>query len=450
MIRNSTLLWALLFICVQAYGQNSTFHGVFVGINDYPGLSYDLQFAQADASDMKGAMQSHQNWPGYNLTQLIGSQATKTNIRNAVWAMPRINGDDETTGDTEMFCFSGHGEEENPLGIITVDGYTNIAPSELDGYFRYNHPTYNRYACIIDACHSGVFVSAGVGGVTLTSCGASESSTESGDFEHGVFTHFLLQGLENSRACGTDGIVSAEELHYYAAPLTNDYAPGQNPQIIDGWDGMGYFSENLNFKNSDNQVAAAPQNLEVEANPGNNHVLLTWDANTEEDLSLYEVWRDYHTDGVVWRAIATTASNSYVDDEFYYSHPYGLHGVNYKIRARDNASNYSDFSNVVYRNLEPFWRLHPPDLPTAYGLEQNFPNPFNPSTVIKYSLPSPGEVRLSVFDMLGREVTVLVHAVQQAGFHEVMLDASGLPSGVYVYKLTAGEFKATRRLALVK
>jgi hypothetical protein len=88
--------------------------------------------------------------------------------------------------------------------------------------------------------------------------------------------------------------------------------------------------------------------------------------------------------------------------------------------------------------------------PKQVSLEQNFPNPFNPSTTIKYELPSGSHVTLSVYDMLGREVSVLVNERRDAGVHEVKFDASGLSSGVYFYRLTAGSFVQTRKLLLLR
>ncbi len=89
-------------------------------------------------------------------------------------------------------------------------------------------------------------------------------------------------------------------------------------------------------------------------------------------------------------------------------------------------------------------------LPLSFCLEQNYPNPFNPSTTIKYELPKSSEVRLSVFDMLGREVLGLVNERREAGYHEIKFDASGLASGVYFYRLQAGSFVETRKLLLVR
>lgn len=98
----------------------------------------------------------------------------------------------------------------------------------------------------------------------------------------------------------------------------------------------------------------------------------------------------------------------------------------------------------------------PPDgelaeaVPEAYALEQNFPNPFNPVTEIRYALPAAGVVRLAVFNILGQEVAVLRAGYEEAGFRSVSFDASPLPSGVYAYRLTAGSYTAVRRMLLLK
>ena len=89
-------------------------------------------------------------------------------------------------------------------------------------------------------------------------------------------------------------------------------------------------------------------------------------------------------------------------------------------------------------------------MPTALGLEQNYPNPFNPSTVIKYQLPAAGQVQLVVYDMLGREVKVLLNEMKAPGSYEVRFDAAGLASGVYLCRLTAGGFVQTRKMIFAR
>ncbi|MDZ4698333.1 MAG: DUF5060 domain-containing protein [Rhodothermales bacterium] len=91
-----------------------------------------------------------------------------------------------------------------------------------------------------------------------------------------------------------------------------------------------------------------------------------------------------------------------------------------------------------------------PALPDAFSLEANYPNPFNPSTVIRYALPEASVVRLEVFDLTGRSVAVLMDGPQPAGAHEVVFDATTLPSGVYLYRIEAGSFSKTMRMTLVR
>jgi hypothetical protein len=97
--------------------------------------------------------------------------------------------------------------------------------------------------------------------------------------------------------------------------------------------------------------------------------------------------------------------------------------------------------------------------PLTFSLDQNYPNPFNPTTRIAYVIPSGAgsglqvagsDVRLTIYDVLGREVAVLVDGVQAPGQQEVVFDARALPSGVYFYRLHAGSFVQTRRMVLVK
>jgi Secretion system C-terminal sorting domain len=89
-------------------------------------------------------------------------------------------------------------------------------------------------------------------------------------------------------------------------------------------------------------------------------------------------------------------------------------------------------------------------LPQEFLLHQNYPNPLNPSTTIKYELPHSSWVSLTVFDILGREVSVLVNERREAGVHEVKFDGSNLASGAYFYRLQAGDFVQTKRLLLLK
>ena len=89
-------------------------------------------------------------------------------------------------------------------------------------------------------------------------------------------------------------------------------------------------------------------------------------------------------------------------------------------------------------------------VPGAYSLEQNFPNPFNPTTNINFSVAKTGFVKIVVFDVLGREVQTLVNEKMNAGSYEVSFNGSSLYSGIYFYKISAGEFSQVKKMVLIK
>ncbi len=90
------------------------------------------------------------------------------------------------------------------------------------------------------------------------------------------------------------------------------------------------------------------------------------------------------------------------------------------------------------------------EVPSGYKLEQNYPNPFNPSTNIKFSVPKSGNVKLSVFDITGKLVSVVVNSTLAAGSYSADFDASSLSSGVYFYRIESGEYVSTKKMTLIK
>lgn len=86
----------------------------------------------------------------------------------------------------------------------------------------------------------------------------------------------------------------------------------------------------------------------------------------------------------------------------------------------------------------------------TYSLNENYPNPFNPNTVISYTIAEPNHVKLVVHDILGREVKTLINEYQSAGLKTVNFDAGNLTSGVYFYQLTAGSFTSVKKMLLMR
>ena len=85
-----------------------------------------------------------------------------------------------------------------------------------------------------------------------------------------------------------------------------------------------------------------------------------------------------------------------------------------------------------------------------FALEQNYPNPFNPETVIRYDIPSASRVMITIYDALGRRVTQLVDRDHVPGFYKAEWNASGMASGVYYYRIVAGDFVSVKKMMLVR
>ena len=89
-------------------------------------------------------------------------------------------------------------------------------------------------------------------------------------------------------------------------------------------------------------------------------------------------------------------------------------------------------------------------LPTEYSLSQNYPNPFNPTTVIKFALPTVSKVSLIIYNLRGEEVSLLINETKPAGNYRVSWDGSKIASGIYFYRIAAGDFVLTRKMVLLK
>ena len=98
----------------------------------------------------------------------------------------------------------------------------------------------------------------------------------------------------------------------------------------------------------------------------------------------------------------------------------------------------------------PVGVTEPDTTPQGFKLEQNYPNPFNPATKIKYSIAGASPVKLTVFNVTGQEVATLVNSAQPAGVYEVAFNANGLTSGLYFYRLNAGDYVKTKEMLLIK
>lgn len=143
--------------------------------------------------------------------------------------------------------------------------------------------------------------------------------------------------------------------------------------------------------------------------------------------------------GLTWTTQTTASIQNLTHFDIVYSgglvYGYGISQGGYLIKLVENPL-----------GLDP----NNTSVPVNYSLEQNFPNPFNPSTIIKYSLPKASYVTLKVYDMLGNEVMKVVDGQKSAGNYVEQIDASSLASGIYFYTLRAGDYAETKKMSFIK
>jgi hypothetical protein len=121
----------------------------------------------------------------------------------------------------------------------------------------------------------------------------------------------------------------------------------------------------------------------------------------------------------------------------------------WRVKAH-NAGGWGPFSVVRKFTRDITGVATRPEVPGEFSLSQNFPNPFNPSTQIELALPKESRVTLDVYNLVGQLVASLVNETLSAGYHTITFNASALPSGLYLYRLTAGGTSFVKKMMLVK
>jgi hypothetical protein len=157
-----------------------------------------------------------------------------------------------------------------------------------------------------------------------------------------------------------------------------------------------------------------------------------------------------------WFEIATDNqfTNSFVDSTitdttYLYSNLNNSESYWWRVKAY-NAIGWGEFSEVTMFTVNITSVEEDNQLPTVFSLQQNYPNPFNPMTTIKYEIPELSFVTIKIYDVLGNEIASLVNEEKPVGTYEVEFDATNLPSGIYFYQLSAGDFISTKKMILIK
>jgi photosystem II stability/assembly factor-like uncharacterized protein len=171
-----------------------------------------------------------------------------------------------------------------------------------------------------------------------------------------------------------------------------------------------------------------------------NTVTLNWTTATEKNNSGFSIERktettEFETVGFVSGNGTTTKISNYS-----YSDKVETGKYIYRLKQIDYDGSFA-YSSEIEAEVE---------VPTVYALEQNYPNPFNPSTIIRYSVPVDGFVTLSIYNALGEKVASLVNQQVSAGVYEVDFNASSFASGIYFYRLDAGNFVSIKKMMLLK
>lgn len=171
-------------------------------------------------------------------------------------------------------------------------------------------------------------------------------------------------------------------------------------------------------------------------------VTLKWTTASEKNNAGFEVERTAASNPAAWEKIGFVKGNGTTSETQAYSFNDSRASgkLQYRLKQIDLDGTVS-YSQTVEFTV---------GVPAKFALSQNYPNPFNPSTAIRYDLARTSEVSLKIYDMLGREVSTLVRASQEAGRYSVSFNASTLASGLYFYRIQAGAFTETKRMMLVK
>jgi hypothetical protein len=211
-------------------------------------------------------------------------------------------------------------------------------------------------------------------------------------------------------------------------------------------DGRSLWSSVWNFT-----TIALPAPVTLQAPPHQasiaaDSVVFLWNGQTSAD----RYWLEYATDSTF--AVSTIDSN--LTDTTKVVHQLQVNQTYWWRAKAHNSLGWGPLSVVRNFTLISTSVRHAESVPHELVLEQNYPNPFNPTTEIRFSIPSSAgstqETFLRIYDVLGREIATLVHEVKQPGSYAVTWDASGLPTGVYLYRLLTGDQVRSRKLLILK
>ena len=241
----------------------------------------------------------------------------------------------------------------------------------------------------------------------------------------------------------------------FAEPSSNASFSVSGSQLHIAWQDYRDGNPEIYYKNSTNGGTSWSSDMRITSNGSNSwhpsifavdsHIHIAWEDNRDGNYEIY--YNVSSNSGAAWGTdlrLTNAADNS-----------------NYPGIAVSESKVHVVWHDYRDGNFEIYYKQNPTgntigvtnissQIPANYSLSQNYPNPFNPATNIGFKIADFGSVRLSVYDVLGKEVAILVNQQLQPGTYEVSWDASKFSSGVYFYRIEAGEFNAVNKMILVK
>ncbi len=237
-------------------------------------------------------------------------------------------------------------------------------------------------------------------------------------------------------------VVYTREGHYAVMQIT--YTDSNSSGQI-GYGDYFKFVYKYQQNGSTNLTGAIPVELSsFTASIIGNNIKLFWTTATETNNMGFEIQRSViDINQPVWDKVGFVQGNgttTEMNDYSFVDKSVSTGIYNYRLKQIDFDGTF-EYSNIIEVDLT---------VPSEFVLYQNYPNPFNPSTNINFQLAEKSFVTLKVYDMLGKEVAVLVNETRDAGNHIINFDASQFSSGLYLYTITAGNFSSSKKMLLMK
>lgn len=190
-------------------------------------------------------------------------------------------------------------------------------------------------------------------------------------------------------------------------------------------------------------TGALPVTLSLfNAKSDKNNVTLYWKTEAELNNAGFDIERKTETG--TWLKIGFTAGNGTTNNpsEYYFTDKMLMPGsYNYRLKQTDYNGNYEYFDLVLPVLISK---------PSKFEISQNYPNPSNPNSRIDYQVPDRVNVNITIYDMLGKEVAVLVNELKDPGIYTAIFDGTNISSGTYFYLIKAGDFKQIKKMILIK